>query len=187
MSANIAPSRIATASGALFDYTNPVVTIDDVALGLGRAARFVGQTTRFLSVAEHSIVVSRIVAALGLPELALSALFHDGHEAYTADLPTPLKAIIGPRYREVCSGIDEAVARVVGVNPLTFHHPAVKTADELALYFEASQLQDADVWAFTRTMPHTLARAVWPDPLGMDEAQAREAFLVELHDLGGPA
>lgn len=76
------------------------IDIFDVALGLSRIPRFLGQTREFYTVAEHSIWVSRWVANAarnqGLStaltgELRLKALLHDAQEAFVGDLPSPLK------------------------------------------------------------------------------------------------
>lgn len=83
-------SSIVTASGKFFDPINPdpsKIDILDIAHALSRQSRFSGHTSKFWSVANHSILVSRLVA----PEYALTALLHDAAEAYLVDLPSPIK------------------------------------------------------------------------------------------------
>jgi len=65
------------------------VRIKDIAVSLSRTCRFRGHTLFFYSVAEHSILVSRLVHS----DLRLAALLHDGAEAYMADLPAPIKRL----------------------------------------------------------------------------------------------
>src|SRR3954471_20188676 len=90
---------IALLSGALFDYNNPDksdVTLDDIATALSNVCRFSGHLPCFYSVAQHLVNTSRIVA----PEFAFDALMHDTAEAFTNDLPTPLKWAL-PIFKEL--------------------------------------------------------------------------------------
>ena len=70
-----------------FDPLNPVadaIRLEDIARNLSRIPRFNGDTTRFYSVAEHSIGVSAI------SDHPAEALMHDAAEAYLGDLVRPL-------------------------------------------------------------------------------------------------
>jgi 5'-deoxynucleotidase YfbR-like HD superfamily hydrolase len=65
----------------------PAISIEDIAVSLGRIARFAGHTQRFWSVLQHSFVVADL-----LPEEARGCgLLHDGSEAILSDIPTPFK------------------------------------------------------------------------------------------------
>jgi hypothetical protein len=86
-------------SGCLFDYNDPrssPVEIGDIAAALSKVCRFAGHIHQFYSVAQHVVNASRIVPA----EHAFTALMHDTAEAFTNDLPTPLKFAI-PVFKEL--------------------------------------------------------------------------------------
>lgn len=99
VSGRISGPTILLGSGNYYDYENPeqsVLTIEDVAYGLGFTCRFRGQTVEratgrrvFYSVADHCELMSRIVP----PELAFDALMHEVGETVVGDTPGPLKAI----------------------------------------------------------------------------------------------
>jgi hypothetical protein len=88
---------INTISGIKFYPLHPKIediTILDIAHALGNIARFTGHTRKFYSVAQHSIMVSKICK----PENALYGLLHDGSEAYISDLSRPIKTSPGMEF-----------------------------------------------------------------------------------------
>lgn len=64
----------------------------DIAHSLALQCRYGGHCPRFLSVAEHSLLVAEVVAREH-PELALAALLHDAGEL-VGDFPSPLKKLL---------------------------------------------------------------------------------------------
>lgn len=85
-------THIETWEGLKFDYANmrsEDICIEDIAIALSRIPRFLGHSSGFLSVAQHSINVSKLVS----PQHRLTALLHDATEAYLGDLPSPLKSM----------------------------------------------------------------------------------------------
>lgn len=131
------PTSISLLHGGHFDYASPessVYSIEDIALGLSHTARFSGQTNSPYSVAQHSVLVSRLVP----PEHALAALLHDAAESFLCDIPKPLKNLL-PQYVELEQRAEKDLCMRFGVKfPL---HPCVKEADNKAFVTERRDLQ----------------------------------------------
>lgn len=116
-----------TYTGKRIEVTRPdpsAVDITDIAHALSHLCRFGGHVTRFVSVAEHSVRVSRAVP----PNLTREALLHDAAEAYIGDVIKPLKDQL-PRYQDLEAAWELAIATAFGVRAADLHHAAVKTAD----------------------------------------------------------
>ena len=114
-----------------------VIDHEDIAHALANQCRWSGHTTGFYSVAQHSVLMSRLID----PEYAFEALMHDAAEAYCVDLPSPLKSVV-PDYKKIQKGIEAHICAVYGLPfPMS---PAVKEADRRILINEWQQL-------FTRT------------------------------------
>lgn len=113
-------SWINTYTGRKFEPLNPRpedVSVDDIAHALSHACRYTGHATRFYSVAEHSVLVSKGVAALGgsLNEQRWG-LLHDATEAYLSDIAAPVK--MQPSfafYREVETKLMDVIAQHFGL------------------------------------------------------------------------
>lgn len=130
-------------SGCLFDYDRPHesnIQIEDIAGALSKVCRFSGHIHQFYSVAQHAINASRIVSE----EFAFDALMHDTAEAFTNDLPTPLKFAV-PIFKELEVRIESAMGKRFG-----FAYPlpdAVKLADAQMLALEKVKLKrDFSEW-----------------------------------------
>lgn len=132
-----------TFTGRKFDFANPtpeMIDLKDIARGLARIPRFMAQTNIMITVAEHSMYVADNVP----DEFKLEALLHDAAEAYTGDIPSPLKALIGKSFKVIESNIEFAIATRFR---LQYPWPeAIKAMDSHALYNEAGHL-------FTRYRP----------------------------------
>lgn len=120
---DIIPSTIATSDGRLF---NPfTVTAADgafdiyvIAHALSMQCRYAGHVSRFYSVAEHSLLVERVVreqapadgrwGSGSMRNLLRWALVHDAEEAYLPDMPAPYKK------RPEMTFYREAGARLMG-------------------------------------------------------------------------
>lgn len=142
---------IRTASGQRFWPLDPrprEVHVSDVAHHLANLCRFTGAVREPYSVAQHSCLVSDLVAlkarSLGLSRrevkaLAFEALLHDATEAYLNDVSTPVK--VQPElagYRAAEERVRLAVAERFGLP--REETPIVKWADRLALVMEARDL-----------------------------------------------
>jgi DNA-directed RNA polymerase subunit H (RpoH/RPB5) len=161
-------------SGNFFNFLSPetsTITIEDIASGLANEARFNGQTRSFYSVAQHSVMVSRIVS----PEHAWEGLFHDATEAVMKDLPKPLKRLL-PDYQVLEHKIETAILAKLGITlPL---HPSIKAADLVMLATEKRDLMP----------PHD--HIEWPGVLPLCEVieplpprQAYEMFMGRYREL----
>jgi hypothetical protein len=172
-------------SGNYYDYENPeesVLTIEDIAYGLGFTCRFRGQTVErstgrrvFYSVADHCEIMSRIVP----PELAFDALMHEIGETVVGDTPGPLKGIC-PDIRSIEKRCEAAGLRLFGA---TMSDKAeIKRFDLIML---ATERRDLTPW---RGEPWE-----WLDIGGIEPIDLRirprspedsaEAFLVRYHEL----
>jgi len=120
-----------------FDPRPEEVDIVTIAHHLATRGRFNGATQHptderriHYSVAEHSVYVAQYVEfELGRPDLALTALLHDGAEAYNGDLIRPLK--YSEEFRKPFERVETlnetAVARRFGI-PFPYP-PEIKIAD----------------------------------------------------------
>jgi 5'-deoxynucleotidase YfbR-like HD superfamily hydrolase len=140
---------IDTASGVRLDLDDPQaedIRIEDAAGGLSKVCRFGAQAREYFSVAQHAMLVQRLVVEAEYPELALMALHHDSHEAYLCDIPTPLKRKIRnatSAYKETCKRFDRVIGEAFGFEWPEQGSPeqrTIKHADRQALLIEAARL-----------------------------------------------
>jgi len=142
----IPPHHMATHSGGYVNLLDPdpdTITLQDIAHALSYEPRFGGHSRRFYCVAQHSVLVSRLVPK----EYALEGLLHDAHEAYCKDIPSPLKGIIaghGSPYRSVEETLDTVIRRKYGL-PESMSSP-VADADRVTLASEAKVLMKEGEW-----------------------------------------
>jgi hypothetical protein len=134
---------ISLLSGATFNYNKPEesdVTIEDLGNALSNICRYAGHLPRFYSVAQHLVNTSRIVPV----EMAFTALMHDTAEAFTNDLPTPLKWAL-PIFKELETKIESAMGNRFGFEfP---YPPEVKEADTIMLMLEKHYVKgDDSIW-----------------------------------------
>lgn len=134
---------ILTRSGVKFDLFNPhpnMIRVEDIAHALANVCRFGGHTREHYSVAQHSVLVSKIVPS----EDALCGLMHDATEAYIGDMVSPLKHFI-PKFKEVEQNLWSVICERFGIDLLM---PAsVKHADLVMLATERHHyLPESEPW-----------------------------------------
>lgn len=101
---------IQTATGNKFDYANPRVdsiSRIDIAHALDKMPRFAGHLNSNYTVADHCLNLSLLVPEH--PLFKLQALLHDAAEAYTMDIPTPLKDLLDNKFRRIEINIESAI------------------------------------------------------------------------------
>jgi hypothetical protein len=122
-------------SGFVLDLLAPDATgmpITDIALCLASQPRWGGAARPWYSVAEHSVMVSRLVPA----EFAYAGLMHDCEE-FLGDWPSPVKVMLGREYvRGRLQPVKEALRQWFGFQD---DIPAVKHADLVCM---ATELRD---------------------------------------------
>ncbi len=157
------------------------VDLLDIAHALAFQCRFGGHSRMHFSVAQHSILVSRLCP----PPLRLAGLLHDASEAYVADIVRPLKRDLGPRYAEVETGWQWAIGRALGAivggpagdrlpGELAELAPQVKHADEVVLATEKRDLMATPPRDW-QPLPAPMEQTLRP----MSAAEAEQAFLTE--------
>lgn len=152
--------------------------IRDIADSLSKLCRYGGHG-RFYSVAQHSVLVSRLCPTL-------EALLHDAHEAYIGDIASPVKwaieAIAPNSVAELDRRIAGHVRRSFGVQPTT--SPECKAADHKAMAIEYPVVFEGRALKTWRKV-----NGIEPDysvPLVlMDSVDARTAFLARFVELTG--
>lgn len=180
-------------SGRRLDLLQPSpedIAIEDIAHGLARVARWNGQTAGndAFSVAQHSLLVEKIVSHRhsGWEKCwQLAALLHDAPEYVVGDLISPFKAAIGFDYKAFELRLLQAIHVRFGL-PAQLPDEvrrAIKAADRLCAYFEATQLagfspEEAERYfgPTPKDIPAALQRDL--EPLTpMSTRLAQEAFL----------
>lgn len=150
-------SKLTTYSGEKLDFENldpESIRVEDIAHGLSLTCRFGGQIDRFYSVALHSILVSRDLEERGKSRrLQLYGLFHDAAEAYTGDIPAPMKQNLD-EYERLEDRILEVIWKSLNLEPPTEEEwKQVKKSDERLLNQEGLEM---------------LSHAEWPEDKGVD-------------------
>jgi 5'-deoxynucleotidase YfbR-like HD superfamily hydrolase len=181
-------------SGRRLDLLDPSpldVEIEDIARGLSRVARWNGQTSgdHAFSVAEHSVIVEQIFAALwpdATPAECLTALLHDAAEYVIGDMISPFKTALGIDYKAFEARLEEAIHLRYGLPPKI---PAklkrkIKQCDLYCAWFEATQIAGFDPYEadqFFVTPPEDIDLILAPLPVKQAEAAFLDRF-AELND-----
>src|SRR5918999_1775532 len=138
---------IQTASGRWvnpFDPDPSQLDAGDIARALANVCRFGGHSRAFYSVAQHSVLVSRLVEERGGDaEDVFAALMHDATEAYLGDMPHPLKhrSALGAAFREAEGHLEQAIRDRFGIRPDV---PEIKRVDRALARTNALQRLSAE-------------------------------------------
>lgn len=125
---------------------NGEVNILDLVVQLGRQLRFNGFGDKEYTVLHHSMLVSMIWLRMGFdPSKLVYVLVHDCHEAYTGDIPSPIKAAIGKiasdkinPIAQLEKKIDERIHEHLNIEPPSEDiTKKIKVCDRLALLLES--------------------------------------------------
>lgn len=180
-------------SGRRLDLLEPSaldIEIADIAHGLARVARWNGQTKgeHGFSVAQHSVLVERLVADLS-PRLGrearLMALLHDAPEYVVGDLISPFKAAVGINYKALEERLQMAVHLRFGLRaqvPATLK-TLLKRADHMSAYYEAVQLAGFEEAEARRLFGRPPARIRTPRLVPLPAAEAQAQFLARFQRL----
>ena len=131
---------VSTRSGRRVALLNPSpaqIVIGDIAHGLAHQCRFNGQTNRFYSVAQHSVLVASILPR----ELRLAGLLHDASEAYLGDIVQPLKELL-PEYQTIEANFCNVLGARFNVD--LSPNEAIHKADLIVLATERRDLMPMD-------------------------------------------
>ena len=128
-----------------FDPDPKQIDPGDIARALANQCRFGGHCRVFYSVAQHSVIVSRLVEERGGDaEDVFAALMHDATEAYLGDMPHPLKhrSPLGAAFKAAEEHLEQAIRDRFGIKPDV---PEIKRADRALLATERRAFS-AETW-----------------------------------------
>lgn len=175
-------------SGRRLDLLDPSpldIEITDIAHGLARVARWNGQTfgDHAYSVAQHSLLVETIFGLVqpeASPEQRLAAILHDAPEYVIGDMISPFKAVMGGGYKDCEARLQRAVHLRFALPPVLPEKlkAAIKRADQIAAYFEATVLAGFSAAEATRYFGRP--RGFSAETLGLEPQPAKRvqaAFL----------
>ena len=164
---------VSTRSGrrvALLTPSPSQIVIGDIAHGLAHQCRFNGQTSKFYSVAQHSVLVASILPR----ELRLAGLLHDASEAYLGDVVQPLKDLL-PEYQAIEENFCKVLGMRFGVN--LQHNDAIRHADLVVLATERRDLMPMDMADWSSIAGITpMSRTIKPMSPEAASAQFMEMF-----------
>ena len=166
---------VSTKSGRRVSLLNPSpsqIVIGDIAHGLAHQCRFNGQTNKFYSVAQHSVLVASILPR----ELRLAGLLHDASEAYLGDVVQPLKDLL-PEYQSIEANFCEVLGARFGVN--LQHNEDIRHADLVVLATERRDLMPMDTADWSSIAGITpMSRSIKPKSPEVASAQFMEMFFM---------
>lgn len=162
-------SWVQTYTGRRFFPLDPdknEICIEDIANALGKICRYNGHTSKFYSVAEHSVYVSQNVSEKN----AMWGLLHDAAEAYLGDVVSPIKPFLNG-YREYEENLMACIAEKFD---LCWPMPKeVKQADVAIIGDESFQVMGLKPTTWSQTILPPLGIEI----VGLDWEASTELFL----------
>jgi uncharacterized protein len=149
----------------------------DIARALANQCRFGGHSRVFYSVAQHCVIVSRVVEERGGDvEDVFAALMHDAGEAYLGDMPHPLKHRSALAFRDAEARLEEAIRDRFKIKADV---PEIKRVDRALLATERRAFS-AEAWHWPELddiEPLDLELAAWSPDQAAEEFAKRYAEL----------
>lgn len=135
-----------------FNPPKEIFTLGFVASALSKKCRFNGCCSFFYSVAQHCILVARLILRDPThnkelyPKLALEGLHHEGDEVLLPDIPRPIKPFI-PGWKEISEQHHKTY-----LSAFNLPYPQsklIKYYDDMALHTEQKFLMpDSKDWSY---------------------------------------
>ena len=178
----VAGPYIQTVSGRWVNPFEPdpaQLDASDIARALANQCRFGGHSRVFYSVAQHSVIVSRVVEERGGDvEDGFAALMPDASEAYLGDMPHPIKhrSALGAAFREAEAGLEATIRERFKIKA---NVPEVKRVDRALLATERRTFS-AESWHWPElddVEPLDLELTAWPPDKAAAEFARRYAEL----------
>ena len=164
-----------TISGIKFWPLDPrieEINLNDIAHALSMICRFNGHCSKFYSVAEHSVLVSKIIDK----NYAKWGLLHDASEAYIADIVRPAKRFM-PEYKKIEKNLMRVIYQRFDLN-IDDEPKELKKADTDVLVCEAKQLMHStEEWNLPSTDTQVHVQCLLP-------SDAKSDFLSRAKELG---
>lgn len=162
-------------------FRTDMVNMPDIVRSLAMQVRWMGHLDTWYSIAEHSVLVSRIAEILQDRHAIVPALFHDAHEAYTGDCPSPHKDMI-EGWREFEDGYELPVRAALGLPPLGDDiWRRVRNYDTMILHREIKVLRKVRPDWYDPEMEAMVPEEV--QPVGLSWEHAEQLFKDRMADV----
>ena len=142
-----------TRSGITFDsyetFGPEHVSLDDIVNHLSMLQRWCGASNMPWSVLDHSIMCGRVAAGICGWEhpVVLYSLLHDAHEAYTGDIPGPLKEHC-PAVKKIQGRMDIAIRKALNIpEPPSLSLVSVSQIDKACTIWEGAMFTTHPLFA----------------------------------------
>lgn len=187
---------IETVSGRTVNVTDPCkedISINDIAWALSRIPRFAGHTITEIpyNVAQHSVYVAKLAetflchstdgienadaraacistSSADIPSLLIKCLIHDAHEAYTGDIPSPIKKIpeLIETFKLIEQKLDHAILSHFSLSEVSESEKIlIKYCDKLAQSIESYQFMPSRGLNWNLPKPSLILLQKFPAPL----------------------